>query len=376
MKIQELSLEITRKCGCGCAGCFRGCGGGISVSREVLEHVFDGVSEIMCLNLCGGEPLADAEALELLYDVIRGCATKIRNFRCISSFEVPDLERSMKAMDLLHEIMSSSYQDTLVLSPFADKIMPDALMVMANIHPYVTESFKKLDETFSQYIKNKKFPRCLEGFHRPAFLTGFSKSFDTVVTPVRVAANGNVVSSDLLSYATEDIGEAVFGNVLKSNLAMVINGNLKSPGQIRELEVLPKGQMSFSQYWDSLDEENRGDYFGYVFYKTYDRNLIGFGIFKMLEHHQSLKEIPEFADFLNLLGLLSAVPPAWADKDDLEWEPKVREELNGYIKLICQRIFSANPVFEIIDIYYRDMPHTANMKLFGFIEGLASTHLG
>lgn len=143
------------------------------------------------------------------------------------------------------------------------------------------------------------------------------------------------------------------------------------PGSGEVVEVGGKCRPPFSQYWNSLPEENRGEYFGYVLSKLYGRDLEGYGIFRTVIDHPCFKGYGPFEDFERLLLLRSELPPPWATSDDLKWECEVASELRGYLHLICQAAFRCCPVMELVCMYYRDMPCSAGRRLSGFMNRMA-----
>lgn len=67
-KYEELIIEITRKCNMKCAHCLRGDAQNITMSREVIDRIFEDAADCKKILFTGGEPLLALDEIEYFVD--------------------------------------------------------------------------------------------------------------------------------------------------------------------------------------------------------------------------------------------------------------------------------------------------------------------
>lgn len=65
--IQELILEVTRRCNMSCAHCLRGDAQALNMSKEIIDKVLDSVESIGSVLFTGGEPSLNLEAIRYFF---------------------------------------------------------------------------------------------------------------------------------------------------------------------------------------------------------------------------------------------------------------------------------------------------------------------
>lgn len=378
MIFKNLFIEITRRCKSNCSYCLRGEQQNLDMSKEIMDKIFAYASEVDELMITGGEPLMAVDALSNLHEVISKKKVKIGHFRIVTSLNGFDAEKSFAILDKFHAISSEPMLDHVEAPSDSDsKKMNDKrrelISDIAEKHPY---AFIRNDvhgfptSTFqSCFIDSGKYAGKQESFN-PKYLNGFDIEGETVWSDVYVSSNGNVVTSCDLSYDLIDNDLINFGNVTKQSIESIILSNHKSKSELRELEVPSAGEISFSQYWESLSEEKRGDYFGHVFHEMFDRNLRGFGIFDTLKRHPKLSRLKLFENFIAVLNYEDETEPPWFTDKDRKFKQNVKLEFCGFLSMICADLFSKNPLFELIDLYYHDCPYCAGTRLNNMLSNI------
>jgi len=71
MNVENITLEITRRCTLDCEHCFRGDSQNINMSIQTLENIFCNIKSIDQLVITGGEPLIAINELEKLVELLR-----------------------------------------------------------------------------------------------------------------------------------------------------------------------------------------------------------------------------------------------------------------------------------------------------------------
>jgi len=77
--VQNLTLELTRKCNLNCGHCMRGDMQNLSMSDEVIERVFEDIDGAFSLQFSGGESSLAVDRLQKVVEVIKEKKTKIRS---------------------------------------------------------------------------------------------------------------------------------------------------------------------------------------------------------------------------------------------------------------------------------------------------------
>ena len=85
MEIQNLYLEMSRKCTLKCEHCCRGEAQMTNISEETLYNIFNNVKKIDVLLFTGGEPLVAMSELEKAIELIRNNKVEINEIRIVTN---------------------------------------------------------------------------------------------------------------------------------------------------------------------------------------------------------------------------------------------------------------------------------------------------
>lgn len=80
MKLDNLVLEVTRRCNMLCGHCLRGNSQRVDISDEILTKVFTGLSYVNSITLSGGEPSLVPHIIKKVADHIRYSDTEVFMF--------------------------------------------------------------------------------------------------------------------------------------------------------------------------------------------------------------------------------------------------------------------------------------------------------
>lgn len=103
MHIEQLHLEITRRCNLECEHCFRGDSQNINIKLETLKNVFTNVDKIDKLLITGGEPFLAINELEEMIDLIKKYNVKIEKINIVTNGTVLS-SRVLKVLKALSQI--------------------------------------------------------------------------------------------------------------------------------------------------------------------------------------------------------------------------------------------------------------------------------
>ena len=103
MYIDNLILEVTRKCNLRCAHCLRGNPQRVTMSNEVLHAVMSHVDYVSSVLFTGGEPSLATEVIENFIDICNWRKVSFGGFYVITNGKAHNgLSRFMKACDRLY----------------------------------------------------------------------------------------------------------------------------------------------------------------------------------------------------------------------------------------------------------------------------------
>lgn len=71
LKLQNLAIELTKRCNLDCAHCLKGKSQKVDISKETIDNIFSQIDSIGRLFLTGGEPTLASDALENIIESIK-----------------------------------------------------------------------------------------------------------------------------------------------------------------------------------------------------------------------------------------------------------------------------------------------------------------
>jgi len=113
----RLGIELTQKCNLNCSHCFRGAARNVSISKEILEKVFDEVKYVQTLDLSGGEVFLGYEQLKMLLETAKQKDVTIRYCSMLTNGTVYD----PRIYELLDEYFGLYYQVAISDDDFHSK---------------------------------------------------------------------------------------------------------------------------------------------------------------------------------------------------------------------------------------------------------------
>lgn len=105
--VDNLCLEITRRCNLKCMHCLRGDSENKDMSNDILNNIFSDISSIRRLDLMGGEPLLAPNVIENLIKIINERKIKID----VISFTTNGTVMSQRHVELLQQLKNIANLD-------------------------------------------------------------------------------------------------------------------------------------------------------------------------------------------------------------------------------------------------------------------------
>lgn len=268
----HLGIELTQECNLNCAHCFRGPARKISISKEILEKVFDEVKYVHVLDLSGGEVFLGYEQLKLLLEIAKAKNVIIKSCSMLINGTIYD-ERIYKLLDEYFGnnyyvgISSDDFHDESIRKIYGKKtgqsedpgLSPQSMIDIKNNmakHYYNSHSIG-FQRVSNRLINNGRASTTNQTPHKEFEALGYyyndSSSSELLVGPmIFVGADGFI--SDINS----DIGrraEQSLGNIASANISdLVLNGGI---------EIKCKDSNEFFALMDKREEDfatHQGDH--------------------------------------------------------------------------------------------------------------------
>jgi len=225
--VNNLIVEVTRRCNMRCEHCMRGAAQKLDMSEEVISAMFRGMGYIGDITFTGGEPTLAVPVIEKVIAEARVTGVTIGNFFVVTNGKTDDATAKRFALALL-----DLYAD---LNGYEKELT--GLVVSGDVyHEYV--DVPKVYKGLAFFREERHGPkreadvirmgRAKFGARKPRKLGPFEVSEDIgdnlSVDTVYVAANGNVVSDCDFSYSCID--KKSRGNLLREPLADIVRRDI------------------------------------------------------------------------------------------------------------------------------------------------------
>lgn len=232
MFINNLMIEVTRKCNMKCAHCLRGPAQCLSLKKNIIPNIFHDITYIDSIQFTGGEPMLALYQMREIIKYILENDIEIGSFWFKTNGTIFS-EAILKHFEKLFNIAGVAELCVIDFSfdQFHDKKKMKALdqfFYMEDIYPFIKISensnsdFKNIDSVIKEG-RAKRLPQYkIREFRKPYYYSGWYPE-DHENYPenfVYVSSNGNVISECNLSYS--NIDKFSFGNVVNEYLVDIV----------------------------------------------------------------------------------------------------------------------------------------------------------
>lgn len=214
IRVQDLILEVTRRCNMCCAHCLRGDAQCADMPNEVIDKVLDSVSEITSVTFTGGEPSLNIEAIRHFFRKAKELGKLPLSFYIVTNgkenqeelaIELLKWYPKMEEKDYCGAAISvDQYHEADATDPGSDILR--GLVFYRDDKETDWNQYRLLHEGRAKDLENVRFQDWREdaGFYAELDDDASSLTIETLY----VAANGNMAGSGDMSYERID-GEAV-----------------------------------------------------------------------------------------------------------------------------------------------------------------------
>ena len=229
----HLGIELTENCNLDCSHCFRGENENKSITREIIEKIFDEVKYVYILDLSGGEVFLGYNELKMLLEIAKEKGTIIENCSMFTNGTIYD----ERIYNLLDNYFGNNYQVAISDDDFHEKSI-------IRIYGQNEESLEKVNNNMSKHLENPHNLGFIGGSRhlidtgRAVFLDTPKKQFEALgyyydvysdkcfAGPmIFIDANGYI--SDINSEISKRKEESI-GNILENTIYnSLVNGGIK-----------------------------------------------------------------------------------------------------------------------------------------------------
>ena len=112
LSYKELAIEVTRRCNMQCSHCMRGPAEDHTISKKVIDRLFDEVSVVTTLLLTGGEPFLEPEMMDYIFDGIIKRKIPIGKIEVVTNGTIRD-KRLAESFNKIGKYVTDNWSKTL-----------------------------------------------------------------------------------------------------------------------------------------------------------------------------------------------------------------------------------------------------------------------
>lgn len=243
--IDNLVIEITRKCNMTCDHCCRGDVQNMNIKSQYIDKLFKQVESINSLTITGGEPSLNPEAIQEIIELAKKNNVTIENFYLVTNAKQVS-DQFMKAvlnMYLFCLDCRNGYDDEM--SQYSLAISNDghhSEVEKENINKLLAFRFahKKQENDFELYDERSIIWEgkaslnysCYRELEYSAF-----EIYDRQISEGEIYLNckGNILPDCNMSYESQDLDGLIIGNVMDKDFNL-LDAVIKWNGQIENME--------------------------------------------------------------------------------------------------------------------------------------------
>lgn len=240
--VDNLVLEVTRKCNMQCAHCLRGKCQNIDMTKDIVDKIFENIDSVGCITFSGGEPFLNIEIIKYTLDVVKEKNISIDSFYIVTNGKEFKYENIEVSNQWYEYIISQQYNANDELYP-SDKIILEELINYGGIcvsrdkyhEPIPTLNYLKY-RSLSYYLEDKEHPGSMslinEGFAKENGIGTIEQDYLdlnveeefnndlSVYDILYINAKGDVLGECNASYETQDYLSV--GNLKENSLISIL----------------------------------------------------------------------------------------------------------------------------------------------------------
>ena len=242
INVDNLILEVTRKCNMQCAHCLRGKCQNIDMTKDIVDKTFENINSIRCITFSGGEPFLNIEIIKYILEVVKEKNISIDSFYIVTNGKEFKYENIEVLNQLYEYIISQQFDSSDELYP-TDKIILNEIMNYGGIcvsrdeyhEPIPILNYLKY-RSLGYYLEDKEHPSHMslinEGFAKENGIGTIEKSYSEIDVEedlnndlcvyeiLYINAKGDVLGDCDASYESQD--SLSVGNLKENSLISIL----------------------------------------------------------------------------------------------------------------------------------------------------------
>lgn len=245
LSYKELAIEVTRRCNMQCSHCMRGSAENHTISKEVVDRLFDEVSVVARLLLTGGEPFLEPEMMDYIFDAIIKRKIPIEKISVVTNGTIRD-KRIAESFNKIGKYVADNWSKTLTKKQIRQIVTISISNDSYHMKEDIMETLKfyrgLLNDNCIILKKNQKDINevlCLGNAADESFVLDEKKKYMYKITPYRVAFfndddgkplaidtmiqigyDGKILIGEDSSYLQQDNNN--YGNILQKHMSTLL----------------------------------------------------------------------------------------------------------------------------------------------------------
>ncbi len=207
LEIERLSIEITRRCNMKCSHCMRGNARITDIAPEYITNILRHTRKIGYLNLTGGEPSLNVEAIQFVLNSLKRRKIPVRNFHIVTNGSKTSMsDEFIKVCSNLYAYQQEeSYPERLDCmlemsnDRYHDNTCQDEVYQKFSAYPFFSNRYTSTNREGVALIKQG---RSKSGYQVPINTIGLDDS--RVYGSVYLNALGYLIAAGDMSYSNQD----------------------------------------------------------------------------------------------------------------------------------------------------------------------------
>ena len=233
--LNQLAIEVTRRCNMSCAHCLRGEAQNCDIKFAYIDKLLEAVTEIGSITFTGGEPSLNVEAIEYTLKRCQELNISVYNFYVVTNGKANTLPLALACLKWYAYCDDDDEVSGLALSQdmFHDEVDDGNVAILRGLR-FFRENDKRTDFNKVTLI-NEGRAQDLSGFRKIAESYRYSEfsyenwdNYIYVESMVYLSANGDIKTDCDIAYENSDY---TIGNLDDSTMAQIL------ASQIDELET-------------------------------------------------------------------------------------------------------------------------------------------
>jgi hypothetical protein len=234
MHIDQLVIEVTRRCNLACRHCMRGDPQKVDIKEETIDKALEGVTEIGTITFSGGEPTLAVGKIRYIYKQIKKRRIFLGGFYVVTNGKIASKELMRVLIDLHAYIdFHDEYNESLVISwdQYHNEVLgepKEADQLYSALSFYrPKERTKDINMPINEGRAVSEGLGIREAYLEPFVIETDKDGFKRIQSTIYVNVLGDVIPSCDMSYESQEKNKV--GNVHENTIVEIVDKTIEIP---------------------------------------------------------------------------------------------------------------------------------------------------